>query len=144
MVEQLKKIIGKKSFVILGVGNPQRGDDYVGSYIVSKLKTQNKIDCGPVPENFTGKIRALNPEIIIIVDAIDFGGEPGERMFTEAEKAEGAALSTHSLPLSLFCKLFPESEVYLLGIQPGNFESMSEKIKVAGEKLAEELNCVLE
>ncbi len=142
-MDELRELISGKSCVFLGVGNQGRGDDYIGSYVVSKLRTENKIDCGPVPENFTGKIRKLNPEVIIIIDAVDFGGRPGESVFTLAEKAKGVVLSTHALPLSLFCKLFPESRVYLLGIQPENFIKMSETVKKAGDSLAEKLNSLL-
>ena len=142
-MDKLREIISGKSYVLLGVGNQGRGDDYIGSYIVSKLKTQNKIDCGSVPENFTGRIRKLNPEVIIIIDAVDFGGKAGESIFTMAEEAKGVALSTHALPLSLFCKLFPESKVYLLGIQPENFKKMSETVKKAGDSLTEKLNSLL-
>jgi len=142
-MDKLREIISGKSYVLLGVGNQGRGDDYIGSYIVSKLKTQNKIDCGSVPENFTGKIRKINPEKILIIDAVDFGGEPGQTMLAEAEKAEGMTLSTHSLPLSLLCKMLPDSKIYILGIQPENFQAMTEKIKASGDKVAEKLNSLL-
>jgi len=142
-MEKLREIIDSKSFVVLGVGNPERGDDGVGNYVVSKLNTKRKIDCGNVPENFTRQIRDMNPEIILIVDAVDFGGKAGEKIFTKAENAKGAALSTHSLPLSVFCKLFPESKSYIIGIQPDNFAKISEKIKTAGDGLAKELNSIL-
>lgn len=140
---EMKDVIASRRCMFLGVGNRDRGDDGIGSMIVSRLETMNKIDCGPVPENFTGKIRKAGPEAIIIIDAVDFGGEPGESLFTEAEKAEGVVLSTHSLPLSLFCKLFPDSEVYLLGIQPKSFTEMTDEVKEAGERLLAELGPLL-
>jgi hydrogenase 3 maturation protease len=133
----------KGSFLILGVGNADRGDDGIGNYVVSKLKTQHKLDCGPVPENFTGKIRKTNPKTILIIDAVDFGGEPGQTILAEAEKAEGMTLSTHSLPLSLLCKMLPGSKIYILGIQPENLQAMTEQVKASGNRLAEELNSLL-
>ena len=130
-------------YMIVGVGNVERGDDGIGCRILSKLDTIHKLDCGPVPENYTGKIRASNPETIILVDAVDFGGKPGERILTEAENAEGVVLSTHALPLSLFCKLFPRSKIYLLGIQPGSLTERTDSVEAAGEQVAKELNSLL-
>lgn len=131
------------SFLILGVGNPERGDDGIGNYVVSKLGTEHRLDCGPVPENYTGKIRKINPQKILIVDAVDFGGQPGETTLTEAENAVGVTLSTHSLPLSLLCKMLPDSKVYLLGIQPKDFGSMTAEVRASGDRLAEKLNSLL-
>ncbi len=142
-MEELRNMLGSKSFIILGVGNPDKGDDGIGNLVVSRLRTRHKLDCGPMPENFTGKIREKKPEIVLIIDAVDFGGKPGETVFTEAEKAQGIALSTHAMPLSMFCKLLPGSKVYLLGIQPKDLESMSDDIRTAGERLADELNAIL-
>jgi len=142
-MEKLKEIIASRRYMFLGVGNRDRGDDGIGSIIVSKLETRDKLDCGPVPENFTGKIRAADPEAIIIIDAVDFGGKPGESMLTEAEKAQGVVLSTHALPLSMFCKLFPKSKVYLLGIQPQSFTEMTREVKEAGERLVAEIDPLL-
>ena len=59
MIMELKEII-RDSFLILGVGNTDRGDDGIGNYVVSKLKTANKLDCGPVPENYTSKMRDIS------------------------------------------------------------------------------------
>lgn len=139
---ELKDIIGD-SYIIVGVGNEERGDDGIGCRIISKLNTAHKLDCGPVPENYTSKIRASNSEVILLVDAVDFGGKPGERILTEAENAKGVVLSTHALPLSLFCKLFPGSKVYLLGIQPESLAEMTDKVKATGEQVAQELNSLL-
>jgi hydrogenase 3 maturation protease len=103
----------------------------------------HKLDCGPVPENYTGKIRRMQPEVIILVDAVDFGGRPGETILTEAENAGGATLSTHSMPLSIFCKMLPESKIYLLGIQPKSFDKMSDEIQSSGKALCEKINQLL-
>lgn len=141
-MEGLERLL-KKKFLFLGVGNPERGDDGIGLAVVSKLETEHKLDCGPVPENFTGKIRKINPEIIIMVDAVDFEGNPGDVTLTEAENAKGLTLTTHNLPISVFCRMLPDSKVYLLGIQPKSFESMSDEIMSSGESLANEINRIL-
>lgn len=139
----LREAIGAGPSVVVGVGNADRGDDGVGPYMISLLKTKNKLDAGPMPENYAGKIRSFSPKAILLIDAMDFGGEPGDAALVPAEEARGVALSTHALPLSMFCKLFPESRVYVLGIQPAGMSSMSAAVKAAAERLAAELNSIL-
>ena len=141
--EELRQVLGSGSFLFLGVGNPERGDDGIGPLVVSMLNTERKMDCGPVPENYTSVIRKANANVIILIDAVDFGGKPGERILTAAENTGGMAVSTHSLPLSIFSKLLPDSKVYLLGIQPGDFSSMSSAAKRSAEELADEINSIL-
>jgi hydrogenase 3 maturation protease len=131
----LKKLV-EGNVVILGVGNELRGDDGVGVYIANKLKRKNVINAGVAPENFIGKIKKMKPERIVIFDALDFGGRSGEVRVTDARKAEGLKISTHSLPLSFFCELFEKTEIYLVGIQPKNNEfgsEMSGEVKRSAE-----------
>lgn len=142
-MESIKDIMKDRSCIVVGIGNSERGDDGIGCYLLSKLKTRSKLDCGPVPENFTDRIRAANAEVILLVDAVDFGGRAGQCLLTEAENAKGVVLSTHALPLSLFCKLFPGSKIYLLGIQPGNLSAISREARHAADGLAAELNRIL-
>jgi hydrogenase 3 maturation protease len=142
-VQMLSKIISGKKFLFLGVGNHERGDDAIGTVVVSKLRTEHKLDCGPVPENYTGKIRRMEPEVIIMIDAVDFGGNPGELILTEAENAKGLTLSTHSMPISIFCKMLPKSKIYLLGIQPKSFDELTYEVSLSGEKLSNEINLLL-
>jgi len=67
--------------VVLCLGNIDRGDDAVGPYLASKIKGKveyDVIDAGVTPENYTGVIKRLKPNRIIIVDAVSFEGKPGE------------------------------------------------------------------
>jgi len=133
----------KGKVVFVGVGNELRGDDGVGVYIAKKLKRRKTVNTGVAPENFIGKIKKMKPERIVIFDALEFGGKPGEVRVVDARKTEGLKISTHSLPLSFFCKLFEGVEVYLIGIQPKSREFgsfMSEEVVRAAEKLLAELD----
>ncbi len=143
-VDDLAAIVAGRRFVVVGVGNTERGDDGIGNYLLSKLSTRNKIDCGPMPENFISKIHGFHPEVIVIVDAVDFGGKPGQVMISPAENAGSSSISTHSLPLSLLCRFFPDSDVYLLGIQPMDFNKLSSVVRSAADSLSEKLNLFLE
>jgi hydrogenase 3 maturation protease len=121
--------------LILGVGNPLRGDDAIGSEIAKeliKLGWDNVIDAESAPENFLLKVLEKRPERVILIDACDFSGETGEfRLFKKEEWARisPASFSTHTLPLSLFMSLLEKEcgcEVYLLGIQVKQLDFASE------------------
>ncbi|MEO0117338.1 MAG: hydrogenase 3 maturation endopeptidase HyCI [candidate division WOR-3 bacterium] len=138
--------------LILGVGNPLRGDDGIGSEIAKeliRLGFKNVIDSEDAPENFILKIIDLKPKRLIVIDACDFSGKVGEfRLFTKEEwqKILPTSFSTHTLPLSLFLSLMEREiscEVYLLGIQVKNLEMSSEISLELKEKKSEIVNYLL-
>ncbi len=119
------------STVIIGVGNPELGDDGVGIRIAEMLKEKNLsgvviIDARTVPENYLGPVIEARPERILFVDACRFSGEPGEfRLFdrSEFDRLEVTGFSTHTPPLALIGELLADetgAEVYLLGINPSD------------------------
>ena len=123
MIESLSnKLRGK--VMILGVGNPLRGDDGAGPYLINQLEGQVDailLDCGEVPENFLGKIAENQPDTIIIIDAIDLGISPGAVAILEENNLRDTSWSTHHAPLKLFIdyvKTELGDNVLILGIQP--------------------------
>ncbi|RLG86736.1 MAG: hydrogenase 3 maturation endopeptidase HyCI [Thermoprotei archaeon] len=139
--EVLSRIIKDRKVVIIGLGHPLRGDDFIGSYIAKKLQQLIKssniliINAETVPELYTDVVREFKPDILLIIDAVDFGGKPGEMIFSrlcDLEMVERNGLS-HALPLHLVLRLMniEEDQVYILGIQPGNItvgNSMSQEV----------------
>ena len=124
--------------MVLGVGNRLRGDDAIGSLVTDKLgkfEGLMVIDCATTPENYIEPVVRLAPERILIVDACDFGGKPGEFRLFEREDIERLAaglLSTHTLPLSMTVALLEQqlkTRIQLLGVQPERIDF--------GEKLSE-------
>ena len=111
--------------ILLGVGNEQRSDDAVGSLIAKTLNNTNNffsIDCGDIPENYTGPVREYQPDTILFIDAVDFGGQPGEVIFLEPEALEDNRFNTHRPSLRLvmeYLKIETGSEISFIGIQPG-------------------------
>ncbi len=92
--------------IIMGIGNELNGDDAIGVLIVRKLKRKLKdweiIDAGTMPENYTSKIERLNPELLVMIDAIeDKELPPGDVKIVEPSHIGKLALSTHSIPLSV-------------------------------------------
>ncbi len=112
--------------VLLGIGSQWRGDDQAGSMLARGLpRTQRfyPIDCGDVPEAYTGPVKEFQPDTIVIADAVDFGQEPGEIAILAAEAVTDRRLDTHRPSLRTmvdYLKAETGARVAILGIQPGN------------------------
>jgi len=138
-----------KKVVICGIGNDIRGDDAFGVVVAEKLKNRIRSDrvvilnCGEVPESYLGRIIDENPTHVIFIDAVDFGGKPGEIVIADPEGTLGESFSTHRLPLKLlvgYLKQNVNAKFILIGCQPkhlGLFVEMSDEIRRSAEKLVE-------
>ncbi len=138
---------GERRVVLLGVGNPIRGDDAVGPRIIELLEPRPienvlLLNTESVPEAFTGKVEEFKPTHILMIDAANFNGAPGDTKLITGEQIGGQAVSTHSLPLNIFISFIEESlsvSVLLLGIQPqsiGLGEPLSEPVESAAKFIA--------
>ena len=109
--------------VVLGVGNTLKGDDAAGPAVCERLSgrvSPRVIDAGPTPENYIGPVLEAAPDILLIVDAVDFGGCPGEMRLCTPEEIRTPAFCTHALSLNLAIDLIRHERtlrVYLIGIQ---------------------------
>lgn len=141
---------GYKRLVILGIGNPLKGDDSLGLEVLKRLRGKvprnvRIIYGGVVPENFISKIKRFNPSHVLIVDAALFGGEPGEARLIQPEQISSVTITTHIMPLSLLASLIQaetRAKVILLGIEPKNLglgEEISQEVREAVERCAKEL-----
>jgi hydrogenase 3 maturation protease len=149
--EGLKRIIdyslaGEGDLVLIGVGNPLRGDDGVGVEIARTLRqslrnervmvviVEDRVDLIP------RMLRDVNPRAILILDAADFGGRPGEIRIMSLDEATGKAISTHEMPLDLMLRLVKKDALaYVLGIQVEALEfgtGISPAVKVAADEVA--------
>jgi len=140
--EFLNNIKGK--ILIAGIGNPLRGDDAVGSYIVKELSNKINavlIDCESQPERFVEKIVEAQPDTIIFIDALLMNAESGSVAFLKEENLNHHGISTHQTSLKMcieYIKSRIESKIFIIGIQPETTEfgiSMSEKILNTAEIL---------
>ncbi len=89
----------RPGYVVLGVGNRMRGDDAVGPLVAEGLLNrgfERAFDCGTAPENFVGPVSRLDPSDVLFVDAVDFGGSPGEVRLMGGESLGPQAASTHA------------------------------------------------
>jgi hydrogenase maturation protease len=114
-----------KPWKILALGNPLKRDDAVALEVAERIP--GVIKAYTTPENFVRK-----GDRIILIDALLFGGKPGEtRVFKPGEIGELQS-STHNLS-PLILELADEARI--IGIQPYKVEP--------GEGLSEEMDSKL-
>jgi hydrogenase 3 maturation protease len=150
--EELKKWLANHGkIVVAGIGNPIRMDDFVGVKIVQDLqgkvpKNVHLIECETVPESFMDEIVQLKPSHVLLIDAAVMELKPGEVRLFDAEKVTSfPAISTHMLPLRVFCEYITQlagAKIALLLIEPGNTafgEGLTPEVQEAAEKITETL-----
>ena len=117
--------------LFLAIGSDLRADDAAAiitaeELLKKKLPENFYVIIGyTAPENFTGEIKRIAPTHIIICDAADSGLKAGEISVVPAAGIDGAAFSTHSLPVNVFMDYISRSnpcKALILGIQPANLE----------------------
>jgi hydrogenase 3 maturation protease len=134
---------------VLGFGNRLWRDDGAGSVLAERLADSQPaasvFDGGMVPENHLERIAKATPDTVLLVDAADFGGQPGDvRCFTGDELAL-VGLSTHAgspRMLAAYLEARTGAAVTLLAIQPGDVSSgheLSGPVEAAISQLVESL-----
>ena len=133
--------------VVAGIGNPIRTDDFVGVKIVQDLNGKvservHLIECETVPESFMQEIVDLKPSHVLLIDAAVLGLKPGEiRLVFPEQVADFPAVTTHVLPLRIFCEYITkmtETKIALLLIEPENTEfgeGLTPKVQKVAEKI---------
>jgi hydrogenase 3 maturation protease len=118
-LEELHRLVAGRRFVVVGVGNPLRGDDGVGSWTARRC--EDAIDAETVPENFLGVILARRPDLVLFVDAAEIGGEPGSLALAPAGDLAARVPSTHAPSLLPIAQILGVHGIrsWVLGIQPG-------------------------
>lgn len=137
--------------VIVGIGSPMRRDDFVGLRVLellSGMMPENVLllPTETVPESYTGSIRSYKPTHVVLLDAANFGGAPGEARIVSPKAIVNTSVSTHSLPLHVFIEYVKQTiceKVTLVGIQGMNIE-MGEGLTPEVEKGARDLATMLQ
>jgi hydrogenase 3 maturation protease len=127
----------KCNVLIAGIGSEFYGDDAVGIIIAEKLSkvlsTNDRVKitvCGNSPDRVMGMINQEQPDELIFVDAMEFGGSPGDSAFFNSADFESCfpQISTHKISLSLIARMIEstgKTRVWLLGIQPATLKPNS-------------------
>jgi hydrogenase maturation protease len=122
----------KGRLCLLGFGNRMWRDDGVGSLLAARLENcpgLDSVDGGMTPENHLEKVAGKEPGTVLLADAADFGGAPGETRLFEAGEIALAGLSTHAgspRMLAAYLEARTGAPVALLAIQPGDVSQGSE------------------
>jgi len=141
----------KGRVVLLGVGNRIRGDDAAGPQLIGILKKRPPdrrkeiflFDGEEVPENYLIPIANLKPNLVIIVDAVDFGSRPGAVKLFPIRQIPQGSFSTHRLSLRFlgsYLEKETQAKIFVLGIQPKSIkleEKLSPEVKKALSDLAD-------
>jgi hydrogenase 3 maturation protease len=146
---------GSKKVVIVGIGNPIRCDDYVGLKIVEQLKGKLPenvllIEAETVPESYLSDIEEFKPSHVLIIDAANSGLKSGQARLVNAELiANYSAITTHLLPLQIFCEYIKQAmgaKIALLLIEPESMdfgEGLTPKVEAAAQRLTKTLTGLL-
>ena len=140
-------LAGHGKVVVAGIGNPIRRDDFVGVKIIQDLRGKvssnvSLIECETVPESFMDEITEFKPSHVLLIDAAVMQLKPGNVRLFDAEKVTiFPAISTHMLPLRVFCEYITKmsgAKIALLLIEPRNTEfgeGLTGEIEVAAENV---------
>jgi hydrogenase 3 maturation protease len=143
-----ERLAGKR-WGVVGVGNVLKGDDGAGPALVALLAARGAafplVDACEVPENYGGWVAKQSLEAVVFVDAVDFGGAPGEWRLIRIEELMHSASSTHRLSLHFLIHYLTEhwkGEAILAGVQPKSMklgEGLSSEVARGVEALSEAL-----
>ena len=144
-VIELLKPESSGTLLVITVGNLLRSDDGVGPHIAAQAKRPRNgiiiLDAGERPEDIVGKATEVRPGRVVIIDAADFAGEPGEVRAIPEEFMPENPLSTHRFPLRVISRLVTEdtgARVDFICIQPesvGFGEGLSDTVRSSAEEM---------
>jgi len=138
--------------VIMGIGNPCRGDDAAGSLVVRQLRDLPgvcAIDAQDVPENHWRQAVNHRPDTIVLIDTVNLDSAPGSIAVLDKDQIAGHWPSTHRMPISVLMSYFEREThagIFLIAIQPRQTEflqSVSADVQVSVAGVADVLNNVL-
>lgn len=130
---------------VVGVGNRQRGDDGAGPRLIDVRDRSTRgiwLDAGVAPENFLEPIVRTNPDTVLFVDAVAFGGVPGECRLIDATAIDTAVVSTHAGSLSMlrdYLTARTNARIQVIAIQPETIhaqEGLSQPVEESVRELA--------
>ncbi|MHB9034373.1 MAG: hydrogenase maturation peptidase HycI [Anaerolineae bacterium] len=137
---------------VLGIGNELQGDDAAGVLTARALGARigtnpgfQVLEAGTAPESFSGSLRRYQPDLVLLVDAVQMGTSPGNTSWLAAEQCDGFSASTHTLPLSMLAAYLTSElscRVALIGIQAAHLEfgqPLSKPVEQAVNRLVDAL-----
>ncbi|MBN1755852.1 hydrogenase maturation protease [bacterium] len=121
---KLLSIFQNGKVAIIGLGNPDRGDDALGIYIADNLKaaapTMVFSELDGIETHLYDLAYRYDLKTVIFIDAVDFGGLPGDIELFEPEYFPKSPVTSHQISLRLMSAILRKEnkDCCLLGIQP--------------------------
>ncbi len=149
--EQLASRI-QGTVVVMGIGNPCRGDDAAGGLVVAQIRDVSgvyAIDAQDVPENHWRQVANQRPDTIILIDSVNLYSPPGSVAVLDKDRIAGYWPTTHRIPVGVLMNYFQRethAQVFMIGIQPcqtGLMQSVSPEVQATVALVADALNRVL-
>jgi len=149
--EQLTEVM-QGITVVMGIGNPCRGDDAAGSLVARKISDAafvHVIDAQDVPENYLWQVVQHKPDAVVLIDSVDLHSAPGAMTLLDKKQMAAYWPNTHRMPIALlvdYLERETHARVLLIGIQPQrtNFsEMLSTVVSSSVQALADLLNIVI-
>lgn len=138
--------------VVMGIGNPLRGDDAAGSLVAKRIACSPGvyvIDAQDVPEDHLMGVIHRQPDTIVLIDAVDLNSGPGSVALLDQEQLHDYWPSTHRMPIRLLMEILKHethARVISIGIQPAHtefLEPVGSAVAVSVAQLADMLNDAL-
>ena len=110
--------------LLLGIGNPRHGDDALGPVFARAFRHPGwrTVDAAVAPENFTGLVRRLHPDLLVLLDAADLGLPPGTLRRLDPAAIRAGDFGTHAGSIGRIADYLADcaGRVVVLGIQPAD------------------------
>lgn len=124
--------VSELRIALVGIGSELNGDDAAGLWVARELQTRLAarpqflaLEAGVMPESSAGPLRKFKPDLVILADAADFGGQAGEIRWLDSRSIQGFGASTHTFPLSVVVEYLQteiQCDIFILGVQPDSLE----------------------
>ena len=132
--------------LLLGIGNPRHGDDGLGPVFARAFRHPDWrcVNAATAPENFTGLVRRLHPDVLVLLDAADLGLPPGTLRRLDPGAIQSGDVGTHAGSIGRIANYLSDcaGTIVILGIQPASIESgarLSASVRAALKALGREL-----
>ena len=110
--------------LLLGIGRAGHGDDGLGPVFARAFRHPDwrGIAAGTVPENYTGLVRRLHPDLLVLLDAADMGLPPGTLRRLSPADVRARDFGTHAPSIGQLADFLADcaGRVVVLGIQPAS------------------------
>jgi hydrogenase maturation protease len=144
--------------IVIGLGNPDRGDDAVGVQVVRQVAAERLDVLALEFDDPSEALDAWDPEdIVVIADAISSGGTPGDLHVVDVIEqrlpaGNWSAGGTHALGLAAVVELARSldllpTRLVVVGVEAGQFDqgaALSEAVQAAVPAATEAVLTVIE